>query len=970
MNGDSGDSVIGTRLRLAERGERRRSNAKGIKPTLIIGMGGSGTRVALELKRRIIDIYKQVPPLIRFICIDTDFGYIRDLGGEDITLSENEILAITKFDANDYVRTHQNEPYLRDWWDPDTPTRVIMDGAGQVRPIGRLAMSVFSRQIRNRIDSIMKTISSPEAESETRRLGFSVLPSTGRAFYFISSLAGGTGSGIFLDMAYLVRSIFSHNPLDEYICVSILPEVFPLGPALHANTYAAMKELEYFSTGQHEFTASYGHGQTIRFSKEPPFDLIFLIDNQNQMGKTIPSIEQLSRIISQSLLLTILNPVDTKARSQYDNAKSALSQPMPGTNKLPLCSTLGTASLIYPRERLVEYCVNRYGRKFMDRVLLYQVSDADKEAVLQIEQTYINTCYLDDIKGKSLMQVIRSKAKVNPSINPSLFDRVRPSELKTRLQAYLTDIESRNHPDFMNKIERAAEQVRLELKKRLHDEVNNILDSDNRGVLFALEFLEKLGSYLTSMNVSSVEELSDRDRDKKAAGVAREAATELAEMADLSMQAIKDKFRRALATRLADIESLSNLIWRLLRWGQISDEKKRFLMTMQAYNNAVIEQSCWQEMRRTVAILSGEVDNLRKKLGDTRLALESLREEFNTRELVLQHTEEGGALKEFERSVLSPEDFESIYKDKIRTAAGQLAEVARTAKRAAHEWICAPKEEVRSIIEDHARKVFKSLEATTIEDVFKNMSKEEIENILSELDALSNPFLNFKIHDCNNHPMGLPIVISILGVFDEEKSVLTEPAQARGWSVGSIGDKTRIIMYQQYHGIPFYLLDRIAVYKEAYEQKVSDNANNKAFGRIEAYHPLHLWKDFSFLDDIIPLQGSGEMYHVQNFAVGLAIGVITQVGPNYYMRPAGADDKDLFLGRGLERAIKSIIDKADLSVLLSDHIESWIRENGNRRLKDKIEQWLNETARPNQDYKDMQRELRNTLRIYMNEINV
>jgi len=41
------------------------------RPTVVIGLGGTGYEVVLKLKKRFIDVYGSVPEVIRFISIDT-----------------------------------------------------------------------------------------------------------------------------------------------------------------------------------------------------------------------------------------------------------------------------------------------------------------------------------------------------------------------------------------------------------------------------------------------------------------------------------------------------------------------------------------------------------------------------------------------------------------------------------------------------------------------------------------------------------------------------------------------------------------------------------------------------------------------------------------------------------------------------------------------------------------------------------
>ena len=44
----------------------------GMRPTLLIGLGGTGQKVLIQLKAHFMRVYGQVPPAVEFLCFDTD----------------------------------------------------------------------------------------------------------------------------------------------------------------------------------------------------------------------------------------------------------------------------------------------------------------------------------------------------------------------------------------------------------------------------------------------------------------------------------------------------------------------------------------------------------------------------------------------------------------------------------------------------------------------------------------------------------------------------------------------------------------------------------------------------------------------------------------------------------------------------------------------------------------------------------
>jgi hypothetical protein len=100
--------------------------------------------------------------------------------------------------------------------------------------------------------------------------------------YVVAGLGGGTGGGMFLDVAYLLRTRLKrlgyHDP--EVVGVLLLPPDGPPGQVAalaQANTYAALTELHHFSRAESVFAAAYDdRGAAVRDS-DPPFSAVYLL---------------------------------------------------------------------------------------------------------------------------------------------------------------------------------------------------------------------------------------------------------------------------------------------------------------------------------------------------------------------------------------------------------------------------------------------------------------------------------------------------------------------------------------------------------------------------------------------------------------------------------------------------------------------------------------------------------------------
>jgi hypothetical protein len=85
------------------------------RPTLIIGLGGSGTFVARRLKKRFFRLVEELPPSIQILAFDTDRQSPHPLLDE---LTNLEFHWISDFQGDNYVSKSAltNQPALKDWW--------------------------------------------------------------------------------------------------------------------------------------------------------------------------------------------------------------------------------------------------------------------------------------------------------------------------------------------------------------------------------------------------------------------------------------------------------------------------------------------------------------------------------------------------------------------------------------------------------------------------------------------------------------------------------------------------------------------------------------------------------------------------------------------------------------------------------------------------------------------------------------
>ncbi len=290
----------------AKLGNQRKVN---ISPTLIIGLGGSGRKVCERLRRLFFTRFREPGlPVVDYLYIDTD---PEDAAGQEGWDAIQEEIAFTTEDmvgvdinplevAPIFNNPNQNQ-HIFSWFHKSLKrhgTEICQNGAGQIRSAGRLAFFHHYSMIRERLTAKLDRITNPVAinriNADTQgRYNFQVYNNACEV-YVVGSLAGGTGSGMFLDIAFLLKNIRGNlRPTGLFF----LPSVFShLGDdyqeKIRANGYAALMELDYMmapniGVGDIEgdypnFPFHWDRNETV--VPGPPFANVYLLDAVNNSG--------------------------------------------------------------------------------------------------------------------------------------------------------------------------------------------------------------------------------------------------------------------------------------------------------------------------------------------------------------------------------------------------------------------------------------------------------------------------------------------------------------------------------------------------------------------------------------------------------------------------------------------------------------------------------------------------------------
>ncbi len=345
------------------------------QPTVIISLGGLGGKTLDQLKNQINRRVNKTNNAIRLLAIDSadaDLERLIQYGN----LTKNEVLSLYDSTISAMGKNRAVIPeFIQEWLNENHYPDLSGEGCGGVRQNGRFILSVPSvyNKVRNRLKNVIL-----DAKTAAPNGRINVI--------FIAGISGGTGSGTFIDMAYLTQDVLqtdiglqnreSYN-MSAYI---YMPDVqFGNGAnqgALKTNGYAALKELDYFYNldkvdGVYEWPFAEGK---IKNSKSNIYDFCTLISanaaggsvGKNAEDKCINvTVESLMSIITNAELTDDNGKPQQILTSFLDNYETNIDQWMITGN--------GSQVKLFPRSANYKYNVIGYGtaRIPVDAIMSY-----------------------------------------------------------------------------------------------------------------------------------------------------------------------------------------------------------------------------------------------------------------------------------------------------------------------------------------------------------------------------------------------------------------------------------------------------------------------------------------------------------------------------------------------------------------------------------------------------------------------
>ena len=503
---------------------------KSMVPTIMVGIGGTGTEVLARVRRLVEETYGSLTnfPIISFLIVDTDKDYKINnpqAGGTPFKDNEKHWAKVGGKQVREMVSQMENYPWINSWFPRELERNItsLEAGAGQIRACGRFALFCNYHAIQRKFLNAVDRLKGRE-NFMLEKHGIKVTNNAINVFV-TGSLSGGTGSGMLIDMGYCIRNWLKGEGSPLVTAIVPMPEAFTgisVGDRVLANGYAALMELNYYSDSRTTYAQQFSSGtiDEVR-NKLAPFDFTYLVGTKN--GENDFKLEQIREMIAQNIFLDLTSDFAPHKRSIRDNIKAAWAQTDPGgrgyskqfmsfglsTIEIPIAQI--RTSLYY---RLATDLVNWW---FNDRAVLpAQMLDLVKGDILKrmrlteielladlaaaqdrpyfvVISEWVNSIR-QEIITDNLLQCTQEGINMIGTERGKILQFV-DGYLKPKVDGYRIDHfrelspDERVHGDFLKKIYSNRDQTIQRGRKALEEEFYRILEDRTKGPLFADAFI-------------------------------------------------------------------------------------------------------------------------------------------------------------------------------------------------------------------------------------------------------------------------------------------------------------------------------------------------------------------------------------------------------------------------------------------------------------------------------------------------
>lgn len=491
------------------------ANEQVFRPTLLVGVGGTGCRIAENVYRKAIDVGVGMRGRLQVLAFDTDENDMRRRSGLEVSQRVGFSSSRTVDELLDQFPEIEREWFVtpRNSIPMEIRRMTLLDGAAQLRMLTRL--SLYEAQRGGRIDQAIGAASARLAEHDNRE-GY-----TGQInVLMVGSLAGATGSGSYLQLALLINDICEQRGIEAGVRgLFLMPDVYvrsgvlPQGqiPNVLANGYASFKEFHAVNmraterAGRYDFSFDFAPGRSLR-PGDMPFLSLTIMDYEDMEGGNLGrSIDAYRRAAEQAAYTLLFTPIGSKSDSvTINDARQIFAVAGRGTHNR--VAAIGLSAITYPHDEIIGYLGSQLAREvlsgdwlrldqsFRSRMRRYHEQRAAGN--MNLAEPDIGSGYLEDLKQLAVDDNQAFFREIWEGLNPTIHDEKEGDVTQPLVERYLAAFDDQVLRSFWNSEglaevaqRRAADPDQFASRDALAEAIRRLefrLDDDLRRIDLAL----------------------------------------------------------------------------------------------------------------------------------------------------------------------------------------------------------------------------------------------------------------------------------------------------------------------------------------------------------------------------------------------------------------------------------------------------------------------------------------------------
>lgn len=460
-----------------------------MRPTIYIGLGGTGIRAISQTKKLYEDSYGvgQIPTHIAFLAMDFNLADIDNpnlptpMGDDAVHINYSGI------HREHYEGRARNGAYP--WMfecNTDSLPGTINQCANQARTTGRF----YTEYVMNSIElALAHCWHRVRQTTYTEEVDICI----------VTSLAGGTGAGSFINIAEMVQRNYGERA--HIIGYGVLHGVFramdPMGthtPRVRENAYASILDLDYLMSASFENPVKFEINGAERELTRPIFNEFFVVDNETANGFSVNDVDALCEAVGSCLFASsgdmgsAIQGTQSNVRWQGGNFDIL--------NKRGWVQALGGCQVVYRGDLLAEL----YGAKAA--VELIRKMRSEGTGAEEMAMCWIDEMRIRENEGYELL--------IDSIYSPEKLDKLKSPRIT--IEDTFSDINAETNRYINTLVEFPTEADIETLKNSKVDALAVKLNAIMRaecGIGNAKQFLSTLNSYLQIFKRKMEQEVED-----------------------------------------------------------------------------------------------------------------------------------------------------------------------------------------------------------------------------------------------------------------------------------------------------------------------------------------------------------------------------------------------------------------------------------------------------------------------------